>query len=339
MDYSSASAYIYAKMSGMLKNTFVGKNSVRLFNAKSLSELWELIFKSPVPQIPEILLANKIETEAVKLFVRQYTKLLQNYSKPDSFLIELLGRFDVENLKVISAALSVGEQTAPRVIRLGEYSSLDYDAWPDIKKITAGSRFSWYDKIPAEDERFLLDFKLDLEEIRFLWKSVNKVSDSSRKILVDFYQKFFSMQNMLWALRLKVYYKMSQQDILKKLFYVGEEPSADDPICKFACEILPKSIDNFEDWENWRFANLLNPHEDGSVWNVDPMWIEQRIRFGETKRVEKLFHENSMTYASLVMFYILKLQELDCIRAATEGLRLNVGKEEAMYVAGVSAEE
>ena len=46
-----------------------------------------------------------------------------------------------------------------------------------------------------------------------------------------------------------------------------------------------------------------------------------------------------MTYASLVMFYILKLQELDCIRAATEGLRLNVGKEEAMYVAGVSAEE
>ena len=173
----------------------------------------------------------------------------------------------------------------------------------------------------------------------FLWKSVNKVSDSSRKILVDFYQKFFSMQNMLWALRLKVYYKMSQQDILKKLFYVGEEPSADDPICKFACEILPKSIDNFEDWENWRFANLLNPHEDGSVWNVDPMWIEQRIRFGETKRVEKLFHENSMTYASLVMFYILKLQELDCIRAATEGLRLNVGKEEAMYVAGVSAEE
>lgn len=90
---------------------------------------------------------------------------------------------------------------------------------------------------------------------------------------------------------------------------------------------------------NWRFANLLNPHEDGSVWNVDPMWIEQRIRFGETKRVEKLFHENSMTYASLVMFYILKLQELDCIRAATEGLRLNVGKEEAMYVAGVSAEE
>ena len=119
------------------------------------------------------------------------------------------------------------------------------------------------------------------------WKSVNKVSDSSRKILVDFYQKFFSMQNMLWALRLKVYYKMSQQDILKRLFYVGEEPSADDPICKFACEILPKSIDNFEDWENWRFANLLNPHEDGSVWNVDPMWIEQRIRFGETIKAYK----------------------------------------------------
>ena len=51
---------------------------------------------------------------------------------------------------------------------------------------------------------------------------------------------------MLWALRLKVYYKMSQQDILKRLLYVGEEPSADDPICKFACEILPKSIDNFD---------------------------------------------------------------------------------------------
>lgn len=67
------------------------------------------------------------------------------------------------------------------------------------------------------------------------------------------------------------------------------------------------------------------------------MWIEQKLRIGEVKKIKKLLHQNPLTYASLVMYFRIKLQELNSIRAATEALRLNAEKSEAMYVAGISA--
>ena len=115
MDYSGASAYTYAKMSAMLGRLFVGERALQLFDTKSLSELWSLVFESPVPQLPESLLANKIEAEATSDFIKQYSKILDNFSSPDPFLFSLLKRYDVENLKVISAALSLGETDIPNI--------------------------------------------------------------------------------------------------------------------------------------------------------------------------------------------------------------------------------
>lgn len=339
MDYSGASAYTYAKMCGMLGQLFVGQGAIPLFESKSLAELWNKIFSTPVPQLPESLLANKIETEAVCRFISQYEKILDNYSNPDPFLKSLIKRYDVENLKVISAALSMGQKEMPYIVDLKEYSDLNYSAWPDIKKITENSRFKWYDKVPKLDEHLEMDIRLDLEEIQYVWKSVNKLSDSSRKLCVDYFKKLFSVKNMLWAMRLKIYYKMPKDEIVKKLFYVSASPSESDSICKYAFEVLDKEADNYQDWKDWRFASLLNFYEEGSVWKIDPVWVEQKFRFGETKRVKKIFHENPMTYASLVMFFVLKQQELDCIRAATEAIRLNASPSEAMFASGVQPEE
>ncbi len=336
MDYSGASAYIYAKVCGLLSRAFVGENSVRLFNAKSLTELWDILFKSPCPQIPEQLLANKIENTAVDKFISDYVSLLQLYSHPDKFLVELLGRYEVTNIKVMSAALSLGEQTMPRVVNLRQYELLNFSAWPNLKKITEKSSFSWYDHVPTPEERQQMDYRLDLQEIRALWKSVTKISDSSRKPLIDYFTEEYKIQNMLWALRLKVYYEMSDEEIIKNLFYISDKPSEDDPLCQAALEILKKSPDDYADWKKWRYASYLNPHEEGQLWKIDPMWIEQKLRIGEVHRAKKVLHAFPLTYASLVMFFRIKLQEINAIRAATEALRLNADKSEAMYVAGFS---
>lgn len=339
MDYSGASSYIYAKVCGLLSKAYVGQNSLKLFNARSLSEIWELVFNSSAPLIPEQLLANKIETEAVKKCLSDYCSLLSLYSKPDSFLIELLRRYEIENIKVISAALSMGEEKIPRVVNLGQYELLNYDAWPNIKKITENTNFAWYDHIPDLEERQKMDYKLDLQEIRTLWKSVNKISDSSRTALVEYFTEEYKIQNMLWALRLKVYYKMKDEDILKNLFYIKEQPSSDDPLLKNAIEIFGKAPDNYDDWKKWRYASYLNSHEEGNIWSIDPMWIEQKLRVGEVGRAKRILHQYPATYASLVMYFRIKQQELNVIRAATEAIRLNADKTEAMYVSGLTDSE
>lgn len=335
MDKSGAASYVYAKACGMLGKAYVGKNAVKLFNAKSLSDLWALIFTEPVPVVPEMLLANQIEYEAVKRFVSQYSHLLENYSSPDSFPVELLRRYEIENLKVFAASLSMGETKAPRIVDIGNYSVLDYSGWPDLSKITKDSPFEWYNAVPRIAERQKLDYALDLQEIKNLWSALNHVSDGTKGVLVDFFREIYSIKNLLWTLRLRVYYNFKKEAVEENLFYVGDAPSKSDPICAYAYEILDWELDSFPVWSKWRFAGYLNRHEEGEVWSIDPMVVEQNFRYFEAAKTKKLFHQYPMTDVTLVMFFRIKQQELDCIRAATERLRLNADKNEAMYVAGV----
>ena len=44
MDRTGAACYVYAKASGMLAKSFVGSKAVKLFNVKSLQELWSLFY-------------------------------------------------------------------------------------------------------------------------------------------------------------------------------------------------------------------------------------------------------------------------------------------------------
>lgn len=338
MDKSGAASYVYAKACGMLGKAFIGKNAVRLFNAKSLADLWSLIFTEPVPVVPEMLLANQIEHEAVKRFVSQYSHLLENYTVPDSFPVELLRRYEVENLKVLAASISLGETKCPRLVDIGKYRLLDYSGWPELSRITKNSPFEWYNSVPKIAARQKLDYALDLQEIRTLWAALKKVNDGTKEVLTDFFRGVYSIKNLLWALRLRVYYKFKKDAVIGNLFYVGNAPSKDDPICGYAYEILDWDLDSYPAWNGWKFAGYLNRHEEGEVWRIDPMIVEQNFRYLETAKMRKLFHQYPMTDVTLVMFFKMKQQELDCIRAATERLRLHADIDEAMYVAGVRAD-
>ncbi len=335
MDYAGASAYVYAKASGMLGKAFFGRNAAPLFAVKTLPELWELVFGTSAPLVPEVLLANQIETEAVGRFIRQYTHLIGMYARPSRFLTEMLRRYDVENLKELGASLSLGETKRPRIVDLGKYSALDYRAWPDVKRITRNSPFAWYDHVPAPAERQRLDYRLDLQEFQILWNSVNELPRGVREPLAGFFRTYYSLKNLVWGLRLRVYYSMGREEILDNLFYAGRRPCASDPLCGIVLKVLDKSTDSFSEWQDWQFARFLNPHEDGVIWKLDPQWVEQKIALEGIRRAVQLFHQYPMTDVAPAMFFMLKQQELNCIRTAVESIRLNADVKEAMFAAGV----
>ena len=65
---------------------------------------------------------------------------------------------------------------------------MNLTAWPDIAKITANSDFSWYNHVPEIHEQQQMDFKLDLQLIRHLWKSVNSEKGEDREVLLEMYK-------------------------------------------------------------------------------------------------------------------------------------------------------
>ena len=80
LDSSGSVEYIYAKTSGMLAKAFVGKRANRLFQAKNLADLWQTVFESPAPAVPENVLAQTIEKNAENRFLSEYISLVDSFT-------------------------------------------------------------------------------------------------------------------------------------------------------------------------------------------------------------------------------------------------------------------
>src|SRR5574344_178267 len=337
MEYSGAAAYVNAKASGMLGKAFVGSRASRLFSVKSLPELWTLVFNTEVPLMPQAMLGQKIEEEAEKRFIDQFTSLVEMYSNPHRIFTVLLHYYDIENLKEIGAALASKEPDMPHITELGSYSLLNYKAWPDIAAMTKGTPLAWYNKVPDIHEQQHLDAKLDNQYVRMMWEAASECEGEIREPVMNFFRERFVMTNIIWALRLRVYYEMNMGEILEHLACAGAKPTRSDPLCGPAVEILDKRLDTFEDWEHWKYARMLNPHEEGVIWKIDPRWVENAYKSEINARAERLFHEYPLTDMVLISWFRIKQHECDIIRTAAEGIRLNADTAEAMKFAGVTA--
>ncbi len=322
MDKSAADAYVYAKVSGLLSHSYSGKNAEKLYSAKTLTELYSLLFGGEVPAVPENMLAKVIEEKAIRNFVDEYCQLVECYTAPQKVLVTLLQSYDYSNLKTIAGALCIKETSCPDILELGKYSLLNCKNWPDIAKITAGSELSWYNKVPDIAEQQAMDTKLDFQYLRKLWQDVCSVEQSVRSQLESLVALEIQFRNIVWAMRLKIYYKMNSDSIKEKLFFESSNLSSHDIFAGEALKILEKDFSSYDDWKNWKFSQHLNPHEEGVIWEVDPRWIENSFRSTLMKKYSTIFHKFPLTSLALVCFFKIKQNELDNIRRVTEGLRL-----------------
>ena len=335
MDKSAADSYVYAKASGMLAKSYVGEKARVLFSFHTLQELWSFLFKKEIPVVPETLLAKALEVEAFNVFLRDFVKLVENYAVPERILLALIQEYDYANLKDISAALSLGEKNIPDLQRIEPFNIVDYEKWPDLQAMTSGGSLSWYNEVPSVSEQHLVSYKIDCQCVMSIWKAANKIHSSCRKAVLDLLGEKFRVDNCIWAIRLRYYYKMERDEITSLLAYSDERQLETDPLVVDAFEILDWDLESWEDWKGWKFSMLLNPHEDGAVWSVDPRWVLNAYKVLYVKKARKLFHRFPFTVCPMVCWFIIKRNEVDNIMTACESLRLNIDPSQAMKTAGV----
>lgn len=99
MDKVAAESYIFAKASGNIGKSFIGSRAHLLFEQKSISDLWILLFKSQPPLLPDSLLAKELETEAFNRFINQYKYFISLYDKPVDILVNQLEICEAENIQ------------------------------------------------------------------------------------------------------------------------------------------------------------------------------------------------------------------------------------------------
>ncbi len=328
MDRSSATDYVYAKSHGMLAKSFVGSRKGNLFAAKTLSDLWRLLFKTSAPLIPENMLARAIEEEAERTFIADYINLLSSFDEPEHIAVHLLRFYEYQNIKEINAAILRGHTTIPKIADIGTYAQLHYDQWPKVHLITKNTDIEWLDTVPTRDTQKDVDSRLDIQYTKELWNSVQKLSAPQKPSVEKLIKEQIILQNVLWAIRLKTYYGYTQTQIEEQLVYADDTRPTNDLLAGAALATVDKQSDLWDNWSDWKYVNLLNPSDGVSVWHIDPTWLQNSINVHLNKMAYKSFSKNFYSAHILVSWYKIKEYELNCIRTCVEGLRLNVDTEQ-----------
>lgn len=337
MDSSSALEFCYTKAAGLLSTSFLNQRMSLLFNSKSLVELWAVLFSDSVPAVPEALLADEIEKKAFNNLLQQYLSILNQFDNPSDLLLSQIQLFEIENIKSMMDGICNGEPLPPKIIDLKKYSTLNISAYPDLEKITRNTIFNWLPKNPELKDLQLLEFKMDLFFLKSIWDKIEKSKGEDKGLWEKLFLEDYIIKNIIWAMRLSVYYQKSKEEIMAELFYVTERADKLDPIAGSAIAVLDKSPVNFEDWQNWKYKEYLNPYE-GTDWKFDPAWFERRYMASTSKRYIRFFHQHPLTEPALVAWFKAKQYELRCIRSAVEGTRLNINPTDAMKALGAIIE-
>ena len=329
MNNSSAADFVYARISGKLAKAFVGDRANKLFQVNSLQDLWVLLFDAEIPIVPESLLAKKIETEAEKRFIDDFCSSLALFSKPDPVALQLLRFYDYSNLKKFNYAVCKNQSELPPLTNIGKFTQIKWHLGKDISAMTAGTPFAWYNKKVEIQEQQEFEQKLDSQYIGLLWQAVQKERGELRLAMEKIIGEEIILNNILWAIRLRVYYNMNEDEIKSHLAWAdADKKNKNDMLALPAIKTLNFATDSINDWNDWQYADLINPVTDGEIWSIDPRWVQKSINLKINKQAMKTFHKFPCSPAVLVPWFKIKQHELDCIRTAAEGLRLNIDSEQ-----------
>ncbi len=321
----------------MLARSFTGKRARKLFAVRRLQDLWAMVFGDEAPLVPEGMLALRLERRAEQRMVDDLRDLLSNYDSPDPVMTLMLSSFDVGNLKAAATALAMGRKDAPFFVDTGARSLIDASAWPDIAKMTRGGPFSWYNEIPTVDDLPLNEIRLDKQYYRLVWEAVSRLKGPDRASIEPLVRMDITFQNIVWAMRLKLYYRKSRAEIEPTLACSDADERTRKLLCKPALDALDIPADSWPAWARWKYRWMLNPHEEGTPWAFDPRWAQLASDNRLFRAALSAFHRSAFTSGLLVSYFMARQLELQMIRVAAEGIRLGADEHEiAAYTGGIA---
>lgn len=143
-------------------------------------------------------------------------------------LSEMLRLYEVDNLKATLRGIIIGEtwdRVRHTLFPLGTFSTLPYetlmgagnltDAIEQLKGSVYYSALSnALVRYNQEKNLFVLEVALDLDYWRRLWKDSQKLSAQDRVPARKLIGTLMDMNNLLWALRYRIYHQLSEEEII-----------------------------------------------------------------------------------------------------------------------------
>jgi V/A-type H+-transporting ATPase subunit C len=231
-------------------------------------------------------------------------------------LLQLYRRFEVDNLKAVLRGIETGsawERIQFVLFPFGPVAVLPAremaeagDVHRAVEKLRGTPYFETLDhaldRYDSEHSLFPLEVALDLAYWRTLWAEVQRLPGSDQKQSVHIVGSLMDMNNLFWAIRYRVYHRLSEEEIINYTLPFGYQIHDEDIRRIAAGEDIPAIVERlYPEWGD--LENLLKEPRRGlpilrvrlerrimeicrAVFIGDPFHIGIPIAFGLLSEME-----------------------------------------------------
>lgn len=339
MPGSGERAYAYAKACGIIGKSFLPPAMGSLASVRRLSELDRLVFPHTSKDLPERELLPDLERRIIQRSADQIVTLVRGFKNPPELLVRLVRSYEYADMANVLGALSAGENAPPAYTDIGPFRTVRFEAYPDLKAMTAGSEFSWLLKedVSGDTGGAFLQTRLDQQYYRSLWTSLSGLAKKDSMAAEKILSEEIALRNAAWVLRLRCYYAMSAEEIRRRLVFIPQAkpgkkalPADEEknPLVRDALAALTADLDTFAEWRSWKRFDMLNAERPGEHWRADPRYFQNASAHYLYRLAKKLFRRRPFSIDTMFCFIKLKLFEEDILTNAAEGLSLGMASAE-----------
>jgi vacuolar-type H+-ATPase subunit C/Vma6 len=306
--------YIYAKICGILRNSFVGNGLSRLNGVSRLSDLDRLIFFQGNREMPDRRLLPDIEDRITKRAIDQIITIINAFTTAPALLVQLIRNYEYDDLKAAFAAFDRGEHSFSVYTDIGKFRTVHFEAYPDWKAMLKKSIF---ESLPEQKDLLDTQIALDRHYYTGLLDALYDIPKKKRKTIEKIITDEISLYNAVWALRLRLYYQLEPEAVREKLI-------ATHGLDTDAVNSLSFAVDNFAEWSHWKWKKFLNPDLPTHQWRADPRFLQNAASRYIYRLTFRSLHQRPFSLDSAFCFIKLKQYEENILTSFAEGLGLGM---------------
>ena len=335
---SGEKAYAFAKASGIIGKSFVGRRTAALGPINRLSEFDRLVFGANAKELPEKELLSDMEQRLSRRSVTAISSVIKSFKNPPLLFTLLLRVYEYSDLKTALALIAEGETSSrPAFTLLGNFGTVNFDAWPDANAMLAGTDLTFILKYlsPSEDDtgEVSMETALDRHYYSKLWTSLQKLKIRDCRAAKKIIGEEIALLNCSWVLRLRHYYGMKAGEVAEHLIVMDKNKT----LCEDAKAALEFSLDDYHEWEQWKRRKFLNPLPDTGHWHADPRYFQNAASVYLYRLAMRYFRTSLSFIDKIFCFIMLKQHEEDLLTSNAEGLGMGLSSREVLSLLGAAS--
>jgi len=214
--------FILAKIHGIHSKSVVGDNYNRLRKIDSIDSLNKELFGGDKSGVTSKKLYTDIEKNFKMRVYKEITELSKYFDYKNILINNTILKYEIENVKnlvnghllKIKTNLDLFEVKLEKTLNYDLVNKLDYTDFSNLKRILEPTIFNFVIAlIENKKDKFFIENELDKFYYRKLIESISYLSKTEREKLKPIILEEMNWQNIVWALRTKLYYNKIFSDV------------------------------------------------------------------------------------------------------------------------------